>query len=229
MPRFGAAPKKEAPRALVDASSPYAEPFRALRLALGLRNPGQKPRAILVTSPNLQEGKSTVAGNLAWVASAAQRVLLMDCDVRQPVQHTRFGLQRSPGLVDLFAENDASFSNHVQSARGLHVLTAGRSMLSAADLMSSPRMGELIDSALESYNLVVLDSPPILAVADGLGLASKPHVDTVLVVSPTTRRRAIRSAIRELELVDANIAGVVANKFGRLPTAYGYGYNAGAA
>lgn len=221
--------EKEAPRALVDASSPYAEPFRTLRLALGLRNPGQKARAVLVTSPNLQEGKSTVAGNLAWVASAAQRVLLMDCDLRQPVQHARFRLQRSPGLVDLFAETDSALTDYVQRVRGLDILTAGRSMLSAADLMSSPRMGELIDSALETYNLVVLDSPPILAVADGLGLAAKRHVDVVLVVSPTTRRRAIRHAIRELELVDANIAGVVANKFGRLPTAYGYGYSAGAA
>jgi non-specific protein-tyrosine kinase len=228
VPRGRAAGKDE-PRSLVDASSPYAEPFRTLRLALGLRNPGQQTRAVLVTSPNLQEGKSTVAANLAWVASAAQRVLLIDCDLRQPVQHARFRLQRSPGLVDLFADGDAPLSDYVQGVRGLDVLTSGRPMLSAADLLSSARMEELINAALETYNLVVMDSPPILAVADGLGLAAKRHVDVVLVVSPTTRRRAIRQTVRELELVDANIAGVVANRFGRLPTAYGYGYTAGAA
>jgi capsular exopolysaccharide synthesis family protein len=207
---------------LVEPSSPYAEPFRTLRLALGLRSAGVSRRAVLVTSPGIREGKSTIAANLALVASLGQRALLVDADLHCPVQHEQFGLSRAPGLVELLAAPEVALDDFVQRAGTLEVLTAGRAVLRAGDLATSKRMEQVIQATLDRYELVVLDSPPILHASDAAGLAAHPCVDVVLVVNGSTRRRAIRHALRELELVEATVLGLVANRHGRLAPYYGY-------
>lgn len=207
---------------LIEPSSPYAEPFRTLRLALGLRSAGGQRRAVLFTSPGVEEGKSTVASNLALVASLGQRVLLIDADLHRPVQHERFHVHRLPGLVELLAAPQVALADFVQRAGTLEVLASGRSVLRAGDLAASKRMREILETALELYEMVVLDSPPVLHAADAVGLASHPCVDVVLVVNGSTRRRAIRHALRELELVEASVVGLVANRHGRPALYYGY-------
>ncbi len=207
---------------LIEPSSPYAEPFRNLRLALGLRSTGVSRRAVLITSPGVREGKSTIAANLALVASLGQRTLLIDADLRRSVQHEQFGLPRAPGLVELLAAPEVALDDFVQQAGTLEVLTAGRPVLRAGDLASSKRMEQIIQATLERYELVVLDSPPVLHASDAAGLAAHSCVDVVLVVNGSTRRRAIRHALRELELVEATVLGVVANRHGRLAPYYGY-------
>jgi len=209
-------------RGLVDPGSPSAEAFRSLRLALQLRVGSERQPAVLITSAEPGAGKSTVAGNFALVSALAHaRVLLIDADLRRPVQHEIFGLSRSPGLVEMLALG-GRLDQFVQSASPeLDVLTAGRDVARTGDISSSSRMGALLNEASESYDVVVVDSAPVLATADVEGIASHGGVEIVFVADRSSRSRAVVKAVRRLELVEAKIAGIVLNREGQ-QDAYGY-------
>ncbi len=209
-------------RALVDPGSPSAEAFRSLRLALQLRVGNDRQPAVLVTSAEPSAGKSTAAANFALVSALAQsRVLLIDADLRRPVQHEIFGLSRSPGLVELLALG-GPISQFVQrSIAGVDILTAGRDVVRTGDITSSVRMGEVLAEAAEMYDIVVVDSPPVLAAADVEGIASHGGVEIVFVADKNSRGRAVVKAIRRLERIDADIAGIVLNREGQQDL-YGY-------
>jgi capsular exopolysaccharide synthesis family protein len=212
-------------RGLVDPGKPSAEPFRTLRLALQLRSETRTRNIVLFTSAQPDEGKSTVAANFALISSLSQSsTLLIDGDLRKPTLHEFFSIPRAPGLVELLAggSNARDFAQIVPTIGQLEVLTAGRPIPRSGDLASSTKMGELLRSAAEQYGLVVVDSPPLLHAADAVGLAAHAGVDVVLVVNRSGKRRAVRNALRKLQLVEANIAGIVVNRDGRLATYSGY-------
>jgi len=209
---------------LVDPSSPSAEPFRTLRLALQLPSVERRGNVLLMTSAEPGEGKSTLAANYAMVSAIGLRnVLLIDADLRRPSLHEFFGLPRSPGLVDLAVSNGrlSEVARTVTGFGTLDLLTAGSPVRRAGDLTASARMAAILEEAAQTYSLVVIDSPPLLSAADAAGIASLPNVAVVLVVGNGARRRQVRRALRKLELIDANVAGAVMNKDGRL-SAYGY-------
>jgi capsular exopolysaccharide synthesis family protein len=209
---------------LVDAGSPSAEPFRSLRLALQLRTNGESGNIVVFTSSEPGEGKSTVAANYALISALSQaNVLLVDGDLRKPVVHELFRIDRAPGLVELLAAGPElkQFVKPVPVMGQLDVLPAGRPIPRSGDIAASPRMGEMLRQASEQYSLVVVDSPPVLSAADAAGLASHPGVEVVMVVKRSGRRRILTKALRKLELIDANVAGIVLNREGRLTT-YAY-------
>jgi capsular exopolysaccharide synthesis family protein len=211
-------------RGLVDPGQPSSEPFRALRLALQLRAETQTGNIVLFTSAEPGEGKSTIAANFALVSSLSHTsVLIIDGDLRKPTLHEFFGVQRAPGLVELLADGSSprDLAQAVPGLGQLDVLCAGRPIPRAGDLAASHKMGDLLRRASEQYGLVVVDSPPLLSAADASGLASHPGVEVVLVVRRKGRRRAVRNALRKLQLIEANVAGIVVNREGRL-TSYSY-------
>lgn len=205
---------------LVDLHGPSAEPFRTLRLALDIRRERRTGNVVVVTSPNAGEGKTVVATNYALVAAqTSQSVLLIDGDLRRAAVHTRFGLERSPGLVELLADSVdiRQYAHAVPEAGGsLDVLPAGQPIPGSGDIVSSRRMGEVIRQASENYDLVVIDSPPLLNTVDAAGFAAFPGVDVVIVVDQGSRRRPLVKALRKLELLEANVAGIVVNREGAL-------------
>ena len=209
---------------LVDPGGPSSEPFRALRLALQLPSAAQQSNVLVMTSAEQGEGKSTLAANYAVVSAIGHsNVLLIDADMRRPTLHEFFGMPRSPGLVDLAASNGHlnEFTRPVPSFGTLDLLTAGSAIRRSGDLTSSARMAAILEEAARTYSLVVIDSPPLLSAADAAGISSLPGVSVILVVDKGARRRSVRKALRKLELVDANVAGAVMNREGRL-SAYGY-------
>ena len=148
-------------------------------------------------------------------------MLLIDADLRRPVQHEIFGVSRTPGLVELLALG-GQLSQFVQrTSAGLDVLSAGRDVARTGDISSSPRMGEVLAEAIEAYDVVVVDSAPVLAAADVEGIASHGGVEIVIVANKTSRSRAIVKAVRRLELIEADIAGIVLNRDGQ-QDAFGY-------
>jgi capsular exopolysaccharide synthesis family protein len=216
-------------RGVVDPSEPSAEPFRGLRLAVELRENHRRSNVVVFTSANPSEGKSTVAANYALVASINHpSVLLVDGDLRSPSLHEVFGAPRSPGLVEVvLGETPPSNVTHSVTGLGnLGLLTAGGHVASGGDLMSSKRMRDFLQSASSAHDLVVVDSPPILSAADAATIATSASADVVLVVDRSSRRRAVTRALRELELVRANVLGIVVNREGSLAR-YGYGYGYG--
>jgi capsular exopolysaccharide synthesis family protein len=217
--RVAERPKRQA---LVDPGSPSAEAFRTLRLALQLRGETGKGSGVLVTSAEPGAGKSTMAANFALVSALARtRVLLIDADLRRPVQHEIFGLPRSPGLVEYLAGGGPLDRFIQRGPDRLDVLTAGREVPRAGDVLSSSRMRDLLEDAGAQYDMVVVDTPPVLASADAEGMAAHSDLEVVFVVDRGSRRRDVVKAVRRLERLTAQIAGLVLNREGRQEE-YGY-------
>jgi capsular exopolysaccharide synthesis family protein len=210
-------------QALVDPGAPSAEAFRTLRLALQLRGGGNTgTSSVLVTSAEPGAGKSTAAANYALVSALGRsRVLLIDADLRKPVQHEIFGLPRSPGLVEFLAGGGPLERFIQRGPDRLDLLTAGREVPRAGDVLSSTRMRDLLAEVGELYDLVVVDTAPVLASADAEGLAAHSDIDVVFVVDRGSRRRDVVKAVRRLERLTAQIAGLVLNREGRWEE-YGY-------
>lgn len=194
-----------------------------LRLAVELRPQRQTDGAVLVTSPHQGDGKSTIAANFAMVSALTRnRVLLIDGDLHDPTQYLHFGLKRSPGIVELIRD-DLPLSKAVQHSGyfGLDVLTSGGAIARPGDVAGSAQMGALIDAARQAYDVVVVDSPPVLLAADAASMASREGVGVLLVVRRQTKRRHLANAVRKLSLSDATLLGLVVNREGRIAT-YGY-------
>ncbi|WP_129676924.1 CpsD/CapB family tyrosine-protein kinase [Candidatus Chloroploca sp. Khr17] len=198
---------------LRDPGSPAAEAFRTLRTNLLFSSLDRPLHTLLVTSTAPDEGKSTTLANLAvTMAQAEQRVLIVDCDLRRPSLHTIFGLPNERGLTSaVLAQDDGPLPIQPTSVPGLHVLTSGPLPPRPADLLGSRRMGALIERMRSEAEIVLFDTPPVVAVTDAATLASR--VDGVLLVlhAGQTRRDRAREARRLLEQVKANIVGVVLN------------------
>ena len=175
-----------------------------------------------MTSAEARTGKSTIAGNYANLAAfGGARVMLVDADVRNPVQHEIFGVLRAPGLVEYVAGR-APLEGLVQRVSpDLHLLTAGQPIPRASDVTHSPRLADLLADASDSYDLVVFDAAPVLAAADAEAIAARTGVEVVFVFDHGSRRRNVSKALRRLELINAKVAGLVLNRSGD-PIAYGY-------
>lgn len=210
---------------LTDPRSPAAEAYRSLYVNLSFSSQEQPVRTLLVTSAAPEEGKSTTLANLAVVAAQmGQKVILVDCDLRQPRQHDLFGLRNDQGVSSLAAgqAQTASALQPVHEAPGLHVLTAGPLPISPAQVLASRRMEELIGELAGQADLVLFDSPPVVAVSDASVLATK--VDGVLLVlnAGQTKRDYARRAKEALEKVHAHIIGAVLNNTPADATLQGY-------
>lgn len=208
---------------LIDVGSPSFEVIRALRLALALRTPSNRGSHILVTSAEPGAGKSTIAANLALVSAiAGGRVLLIDADLAKPSQHEIFAVERRPGLVDFLASG-GEVDGFVRSGpSSLKIMTAGREVSRATEILSSPRMADLFNAAAERFDVIIVDTASVLSTADAAAIATRSALDVLFVVARTTRRHDVSRALRRLELVHAPIAGLVLNREGQ-QEAYGFG------
>jgi capsular exopolysaccharide synthesis family protein len=214
--------RRSSRRALVDPASPSAEAFRTLRLAFQLRAEPGKGLAVLVTSAEPGAGKSTLAANLAVVSALGRaRVLLVDADLRKPVQHEIFGLARTPGLVELLAHGGSLERFLQRGADAIDVLTAGSAVARASDVLSSSRMADVLTDASSRYDVIVIDAAPVLATADAEGIAARSDLEVAFVVDRSTRRRNVVRAVRRLERLEAQFAGLVLNRDGNQEL-YGY-------
>jgi capsular exopolysaccharide synthesis family protein len=209
---------------LIDPNHHFSEPFRTLRLAIELRPEASSRGVLIFTSPQAGDGKSTVAANYALVAALAlDRVLLVDADLRKPSLHEYFEVPRPPGLVEALRD-DKSLEDVARRARldsRLELVTAGAPLARPGDVGASEKMGELIAQARETYDLVVFDTPPLSSAADAAGLSAHPGTEVAVVVDRNGKRRPLMQALRQLDLVGANVLGLVVNRDGRI-TSYTY-------
>jgi len=194
--------------------STFQEAIRTLRNSILLTDFDRRIRTLLVTSSGPSEGKSTTAAHLA-VAHAQQgrRTLLIDGDLRRPSLHRRFDVASSPGLSNVLT-SDTPWRSVVVQPDGLPtlgILPAGPPSRRAADLVGA-ELTALLETAAAEYDLVVLDSPPLLGFPEPLQMAAS--VDGVLVVALAgqTNRKALGSAVATLKRLRANIVGVVLNE-----------------
>jgi succinoglycan biosynthesis transport protein ExoP len=211
---------------LVFPRSPAAEAFRALRTNLEYVSVDETVDSILVTSSVPGEGKSTVAANLAVVlAQGGRKTLLVDADLRNPSIHEMFRFPNNVGLTTVLRNNSrASAPLHVTEVVGLSVLLSGPAPPNPSELLGSERMRTVLSSLRESFDVIVLDSPPLTAVTDA-AILSRLASGTLLVVrARKTRRATVRLGRDALAKVSAHLLGVVVNDVGKeaAPSYYGY-------
>lgn len=199
---------------LVSANARLLEAFRWLRTNLLYQSARQPLKAIVITSSQRGEGRSTVTANLAFVlAGANRRVVIIDADLRSPRQHQFFGLPNDCGLTSVLRD-EAPVADALQTTRipRIQVLTSGPEPAYPPELLGSERMGQLLTELRGTADLILLDAPPLEQVADAAILAG--IVDGVILVVQRGRARegAVIAAIRKLETLQARVVGVVANQ-----------------
>ncbi len=194
--------------------SPVSESYRTLRTNILFTAPDNPKNIILVTSTGPQEGKSTSVANLAITfAQSGTRTLLIDADLRRPMLHKLFQVDKQPGLTNALVgrEKIKELITPVEAVSNLELLTCGVNPPNPAELLGSERMKELLEEARQEYEMILIDTPPVIAVTDPSVLAR--YVDGVVVVVKTaaTQRSAAMMAAEQLRRVNAPILGVLLN------------------
>jgi capsular exopolysaccharide synthesis family protein len=189
------------------------EPFRALRTEIDLAEKGRHLKTILVTSPDIGDGKTSVSVNLALsIAQKNKKVFLLDADLRKPKIHKLFNLPNDEGLSDLvFASAVFDWKVGIKEFRQVSVLTAGNPPADPAELLSSEKMELFLSELEEVADVVIIDGPPLF-VPDAMILASK--VDGVLmVIRPGhTRQSLAKVSVEHIKSVGARVIGIVLNR-----------------
>ena len=190
-----------------------SEAFRLLRSSLKWAQRNGSAKTLAISSALAEEGKTTTSANLAVVyALEGKRVLLIDCDMRRPRLHKVFSVPQSPGLAQVLrAGLEPATAVRDTPIQGLSFLPSGRDTAAIADLIGSDRMRGLLAAVSEHFDVVIIDTPPVLGVADAVALG--PLVDGVVIVvgAGTTDRHAVEQALSQLASAGARVVGAVLN------------------
>ena len=232
LPLLGTVPDTEDvdPRvALADRKSPIVEAYLSVQTNLEFSTNHGVPRSFMVTSTRPAEGKSTTAFALAHsLARSKRKVVLIDGDMRSPSVHGLFGLVNGLGLSNYLAgsEDIGSLISKTDVAN-LDVIVAGPIPPNAAELLTGDRLSTLLEHLLRTYDHVVIDSPPVMGLADAPLIANKVEGAIYAVESHGIRSTLVKTAIGRLRSANARIFGAVLTKFDSKRAHYGYGYEYG--
>ena len=218
--------------ALEEPKSPISEAYNSLRGALLYSTPQGLPKIIAVTSAQAHEGKSTTSLAIATgFARIGMRPLLIDADLRRPALHKVLGIAGERGLTDLLVSQDDPKSAVVKvKGRKIDLLPAGPLPPSPSELLSSPRMAQLLEHFAQSHDVVIVDSPPVLGLADAPMLAAIADGTVFVVEAERGRSGSLKAALRRLRSMKPVLLGAVLAKFdptrsgNRYSAYYGYDY-----
>lgn len=217
------APKRSDPKKHTKKSQfDNMEVYRQLRTNIEYSSFNKDIQVICVTSSNPAEGKSSVASNLAMVAIAKyEKVLLIDCDLRKPVQHKIFKVSNKLGISNLMKEKseiDLEIGGYFQKFKDnstdgkLYVLTSGKSVPNPQEMLASDRFKELIEKFREMFDYIIIDCPPLNAVADAIPVSSIVDGTLFVVSAMDTAKQEAKNALTMLQRNGANVLGCVLTK-----------------
>ena len=211
--------------------SPAAEAYRSLRTSLQFIRQERELRTILITSPAATEGKTSTIANLGAVfAHAGERVLLVSCDLRRPRLGKFFGLDEQIGLTSVLL-GQRQLATAVQRVNEtMWVLGAGPVPSNPAELLSGKEMRQLFAVLRAEFDVVLIDSPPVLPVTDAAVLSNYVDGTLLVIAAGQTKRVELQRAAEKLAQVNAPVVGIVLNEVTRQSGySYGYGYGYAAA
>jgi len=211
---------------LNDSSSLIAESFKGLRTSVLLSSADNPIRTLLVSSITPGEGKSSISACLAiTIAQTGKKVLLIDADMRRPVQHKNFNLENTSGLSSFLAGVSEENQSEVNTPlKNLDVITSGPIPPNPSELLSAKRFITLIKEASDIYDMIIIDTPPLASVTDPIILSQ--HVDGFIIVTwaGKTTYEILGNGIKKLKEADAPITGLVLNRFSAKKSGYYYNY-----
>jgi len=219
-------------RPIFDIESPMAIELRRVMIRLNRSLDLDRKRVIMVTSSERGEGKSLFSLHFSQVLAnhLRKKILLVDGDMRRPVQHTVFNVAKSPGLAELLA-GDKNVQPHATHLPNLSFMPSGSPSAQPSTLLEEDRIREVFLQFKQDYDLVILDCPPVVPVSDPLQFVAVSDGTIYLVMAGQTSRDLVERGIDILRSVGTNILGIVANNLGEvLPyyydhKYYGYGGN----
>lgn len=233
LPTLGLIPQvgddKELEQELADLRSGVSEAYRSLCTALHFATDSGLPKNLLVTSSAMGEGKSTTALAIArHFATLGLKVLIIDADLRRPALHMRLGLDNSCGLSN-YLTGGVSPPKAMQNTAtsNLVFMSSGPIPPNPADLLASSRLTTLLSVGAEVFDLIVIDSPPVLGLADAQLLANVTTATVFVIRAGGTRKAQLRDSLKRLRFARGNVIGAVLTRQDRKAADYGYGYGYG--
>lgn len=235
MPLLGVIPKAQdgtPADALVDPKSAVSEGYNSLRSALLYSTASGLPKTLLITSSQPAEGKSTTSLAIAMgLARLGRTVVLLDVDMRRPALHATMGVSNEHGMSSLLTAQDTIDDVlRPTDTPGLQVITSGPIPPSPTELLSAGRLHQVLDTLRERFDVVILDSPPVLGLADAPLMSAVVDGVVMVVQSDRSRRGSLRASLRRLRTMQPNVLGAVLTMFdpakvgNRYSEYYGYSY-----
>ena len=220
----------EKPVTMVEPRSLVSEAFRSLRTNIQFASVDEQIHTLLVTSPSPSDGKTLVAANLAvTIAHSGRDVILVDADLRRPRVHKLLDLPNHQGVSGFFVQDQIQLDGALQTTdtEHLQVVTSGDTPPNPSELLGSAKMTDILEALKRQADLVIIDSPPVMAVTDASVLAQR--VDGVLLVLKPgeTNTAAAKQTVQQLRRADANVLGVVLNEVDLQRSRYTYYYYRG--
>ena len=209
-----------------DPKSPISEAYRSLRTSLMYDNKEENSKIILVSSPGPGEGKTTTVANLAITyANMGKKTLLIDADLRKPVLHKMFKNDKNKGLTNFLSGSEDSITDIYfdSGVENLSVLTSGIVPPNPSELLASDKMSDFINQARENFDIILFDTPPLIAVTDAFVINK--FIDKFLLVvrASVTQKGALERSLVNIDNMDDKIDGVIFNGVDESNT-YGGGY-----
>ncbi|WP_104473569.1 polysaccharide biosynthesis tyrosine autokinase [Acinetobacter indicus] len=220
--------KKDIPILAVKNSDDIAiESLRSMRTAIHFALSSAKNNIIMVSGPAPEVGKSFISTNLATILAQSQkRVLIIDADLRRGYLHKYFNQQAQPGLADyLNGQTELSQVIKATEVSGLDVIVRGKSPANPSELLSTTQFAPMLNQLSEQYDHILIDTPPILAVTDGIIISQHAGVNLVIARYAKTQMKELELTINRFEQAGVKVNGIILNDIQRSSAGYGYGYN----
>ncbi|MDM1278661.1 polysaccharide biosynthesis tyrosine autokinase [Acinetobacter indicus] len=220
--------KKNIPILAVKNSDDIAiESLRSMRTAIHFALSSAKNNIIMVSGPAPEVGKSFISTNLATILAQSQkRVLIIDADLRRGYLHKYFNHANQPGLADyLNGQTELSQVIKATEVSGLDVIARGKSPANPSELLSTTQFAAMLNQLSEQYDHILIDTPPILAVTDGIIISQHAGVNLVIARYAKTQMKELELTINRFEQAGVKVNGIILNDIQRSSAGYGYGYN----
>ena len=220
--------KKNIPILAVKNSDDIAiESLRSIRTAIHFALANAKNNIIMIAGPSPEVGKSFISTNLATIfAQGDKRVLLIDADMRRGYMHKYFDVDVKPGLSELLSgQADLQKVLHKTPVANLDVITRGKSPTNPSEILSSNQFKELLEQLQSQYDHIIIDTPPVLAVTDGIIISQYTGVNLIVARYAKSQMKELELTLNRFEQAGVKVNGFILNDIQRASAGYGYGYN----